>query len=67
MSQPELQGPRKKKVTELKAEPEHTLVEGGQRDIAATVSALCGYSKFKSKTSSIAFQHTMMFQSRKYE
>ena len=60
-------GPRKKKVTELKPEPEHTAVEGGLKDIPVTVSALCGYSKLKCKTTQIAFQNTMMFQSRKYE
>lgn len=55
------------KVTEVKPEPKHTVVQAKNKDIVIKVYAVSDNIKYTCDTTDIAFSPTMMFQSRSSE
>lgn len=52
------------KVTEIKPEPEHTVIPGKCKDLFIRVFAISDYIKYHLDMTEVAFSPTMMFQSR---
>ncbi|OHT01013.1 hypothetical protein TRFO_07679 [Tritrichomonas foetus] len=55
------------RVTEIKPEPENTIIQGKYKDLMLKVNAISDYIKYSLDTTEIEFAPTMMYQSRVVE
>ena len=55
------------KVTEMKPEPEYTIIPGKYKDLTLKIVAISDYIKYSLDTTDIEFSPTMMYQSRTVE
>lgn len=58
--------PAKQKVIETEAEPPHSVVDGGHRDLELTMSGVAGCTMYECSTSEVKFRDTLMFQTRAF-